>query len=178
MLPAYYRGKPIDQCRCSRIHRYRNASPPRLPVATRVTSVVSGAATPADQCRWPASTARGFAPALGRLEAGDRPGALEALAVLYEGRQCARLSARAYAFERSFWAGEGGWSSRFGHRAPPPLPAFDAACRALRDGRTDGAMVTGLEAARAEAMQAALNAVALVTAKLRAATLRLRGARS
>jgi hypothetical protein len=116
--------------------------------------------------------------ALGRLEAGDRPGALEALAVLYEGRQCARLSARAYAFERSFWAGEGGWSSRFGHRAPPPLPAFDATCRALRDGRTDGAMVTGLEAARAEAMQAALNAVALVTAKLRAATLRLRGARS
>ena len=115
--------------------------------------------------------------ALGRLKANDRAGALQALAVLYEGRQCARLSSPAYAFERGFWAGEGGWSSRFGHRAPPPLPAFDAACRALRDGAADGAIVTGLEAARAEAAQAAVNAVALVAAKLRAATLGLRRAR-
>jgi hypothetical protein len=113
--------------------------------------------------------------ALARLRAGDQPGALDALAVLYEGRQCARLSAQAYAFERNFWAGEGGWSSRFGHRAPPPLPAFDAACRALRDGNADPTVVAGLEAARTEALQAATHAVALVAAKLRAATLELRG---
>lgn len=112
--------------------------------------------------------------ALGKLRAGDRAGALEALSVLYEGRQCARLSAAAYAFERNFWAGEGGWSSRFGHRAPPPLPAFDAACRAARDGNADAAAVAGLEGARTEAVQAAANAVALVAAKLRAATLELR----
>ena len=116
--------------------------------------------------------------ALERVRADDRAGALEALAVLYEGRQCARLSAPAYAFERNFWAGEGGWSSRFGHRAPPPLPAFDAACRALRDGANDPAIVAGLEAARTEALQAAANAVALVAAKLRAATLELRKTRS
>lgn len=116
--------------------------------------------------------------ALERVRADDRAGALEALAVLYEGRQCARLSAPAYAFERNFWAGEGGWSSRFGHRAPPPLPAFDAACRALRDSVNDPAIVAGLEAARTEAMQAAANAVVLVAAKLRAATLELRKTRS
>jgi hypothetical protein len=112
--------------------------------------------------------------ALERLQADDRAGSLEALAVLYEGRQCARLSAQAYAFERNFWAGEGGWSSRFGHRAPPPLPAFDAACRALRDGDREGTAAAGLEAARTEAVQAAAHAVALVAAKLRAATLELR----
>ncbi len=112
--------------------------------------------------------------ALERSRADDRAGALKALAVLYEGRQCARLSAPAYAFERNFWSGEGGWSSRFGHRAPPPLPAFDAACRALRDGDEDPVIVAGLEAARTEALQAAANAVALVAAKLRAATLMLR----
>ena len=111
------------------------------------------------------------------LRADDRTGALEALAVLYEGRQCARLSAPAYAFERSFWSGEGGWSSRFGHRAPPPLPAFDSACRALRNAGADkAAIVAGLEAARTEALQAAASAVALVAAKLRAATLELRRA--
>jgi len=110
---------------------------------------------------------------LAKLRAGDRAGAVEALSVLYEGRQCARLSAQAYAFERNFWAGEGGWSSRFGHRAPPPLPAFDAACRALRDGGAEAATTAGLDAARTEAVQAAANAVALVTAKLRAAALEL-----
>jgi Iap family predicted aminopeptidase len=115
--------------------------------------------------------------ALERLRADDRAGALEAVAALYEGRQCARLSASAYAFERNFWAGEGGWSSRFGHRAPPPLPAFDAACRALRSGDGDPVIVAGLEAARTEALQAAANAVALVAAKLRAATLELRKTR-
>jgi hypothetical protein len=115
--------------------------------------------------------------ALERLRANDRAGALAALAVLYEGRQCARLSAESYAFERNFWAGEGGWASRFGHRAPPPLPAFDAGCRALRDDGGGSAIVTGLEAARTEALQAAASAVALVTAKLRAATLELRRTR-
>ena len=114
---------------------------------------------------------------LERVRADDRAGALEALAVLYEGRQCARLSASAYAFERNFWSGEGGWSSRFGHRAPPPLPAFDAACRALRDGDDDSIIVAGLEAARTEALLAAASAVALVAAKLRAATLELRNTR-
>lgn len=115
---------------------------------------------------------------LERLRANDRAGALEALAVLYEGRQCARLSAPAYAFERNFWAGEGGWSSRFGHRAPPPLPAFDAACRALRGESANPAAAAGLEVARTEAVHAAANAVALVAAKLRAATLELRKPRS
>ncbi len=123
-----------------------------------------------------ANRADALAKALERSRADDREGALEALAVLYEGRQCARLSAQAYAFERNFWAGEGGWSSRFGHRAPPPLPAFDAACRALRETDADAAIVAGLEAARTEALQAAANAVALVAAKLRAATLELRRA--
>jgi len=112
--------------------------------------------------------------AVERAHANDRPGALQALAVLYEGRQCARLSAKAYEFERSFWAGEGGWASRFGHRAPPPLPAFDAACRALGGNGDVPAIVAGLESARAEALQAAGNAVVLVTAKLRAAALELR----
>jgi len=112
--------------------------------------------------------------ALARLRARDRTGALAALAVLYEGRQCARLSAEAYAFERNYWAGEGGWSSRFGHRAPPPLPAFDDACRALAGaGGEDAAIAAGLEAARTEAVQAAHNSLALVTAKLRAATRQL-----
>jgi hypothetical protein len=111
---------------------------------------------------------------LERLQADDRAGALAALSVLYEGRQCARLSAQAYAFERNFWAGEGGWSSRFGHRAPPPLPAFDAACRALRDGDAGPKVAAGLEAARTEAVQAAAQGVALVAAKLRAATQELR----
>jgi hypothetical protein len=121
-----------------------------------------------------ANRAAALEKALEQTRANDRPGALEALAVLYEGRQCARLSAQAYAFERNFWYGEGGWSSRFGHRAPPPLPAFDAACRALREGGEGPAIVAGLEAARTEALQAAANAVALVAAKLRAATLELR----
>lgn len=112
--------------------------------------------------------------ALERLRARDRAGALAALAVLYEGRQCARLSAEAYAFERGFWAGEGGWSSRFGHRAPPPLPAFDAACRALREPGAGPDDFAGLEAARAEALHAAAHAAALVAAKLRSATLALR----
>lgn len=112
--------------------------------------------------------------ALERVRAGDGKGALESLAVLYEGRQCTHLSGQAYAFEQNFWYGEGGWSSRFGHRAPPPLPAFDAACRALRDGQPGLSVVTGLEAARVEALHAADRAVALVAAKLRAATLALR----
>lgn len=116
--------------------------------------------------------------ALERLRADDRTGALEALAMLYEGRQCARLSAQAYAFERSYWAGEGGWSSRFGHRAPPPLPDFDAACRALRNGGTDHVIAAGLEVARTEALHSAANAVALVAAKLRAAAAALRESRN
>jgi Iap family predicted aminopeptidase len=122
-----------------------------------------------------ANRAAALLQALERLRAQDRAGALVALAVLYEGRQCARLSAQAYAFERGFWSGEGGWSSRFGHRAPPPVPGFDAACRALRDAESDREVVAGLEAARNEALLAASHAVALVAAKLRAATLMLRG---
>lgn len=112
--------------------------------------------------------------ALERVRAHDRAGALQALAVLYEGRQCARLSAPAYAFERNYWYGEGGWSSRFGHRAAPPMPAFDDACRALRDGNSGNPVVAGLESARTEALQAADSATALVASKLRAATLMLR----
>jgi hypothetical protein len=112
--------------------------------------------------------------ALAKLGANDRSGALQALAVLYEGRQCARLSAPVYAAERAFWAGERGWSSRFGHRAPPPLPAFDAACRALAvPGGEAAKIAAGLQAARTESVQAAQNAIALVAAKLRAATRQL-----
>jgi Iap family predicted aminopeptidase len=124
-----------------------------------------------------ANRAAALEKALASLRADDRTGALDALAVLYEGRQCARLSGPAYAFERGFWSGEGGWSSRFGHRAPPPLPAFDSACRSLRNAGVDkAAIVAELEAARTEALQAAASAVALVAAKLRAATLELRPA--
>ena len=112
---------------------------------------------------------------LHQLEAGDPEAALAALASFYEGRQCQRLSAEVYASERAFWAGEGGWASRFGHRAPPPLPAFDAACRALAAGNTGEAAVrAGLRAARTEALQAASAAQALVEAKVREATATLR----
>ncbi|MFM7785456.1 MAG: hypothetical protein ACKPE6_12585, partial [Gammaproteobacteria bacterium] len=112
---------------------------------------------------------------LRQLEAGNPTAALAALAAVYEGRQCQRLSAEVYTAERAFWAGEGGWASRFGHRAPPPLPAFDAACRALVAGNTGEATVlAGLRAARTEALQAASAAHALVEARLREATALLR----
>jgi hypothetical protein len=109
--------------------------------------------------------------ALAALRGGDRAGARTALQALAEGRRCQQLSAASYAIERNYWAGENGWSSRFGHRAPPPLPAFDQACRALlvADGAVEP-MISGLEAARIEALQAAAQAVALAASKLRAAT--------
>lgn len=111
------------------------------------------------------------------LEGGAPGAALSALADLPEGRRCAQLSAASYAYERNFWAGEGGWASRFGHRAPPPLPAFDAACRALVTGDdADQRITSGLEAARAEALYAASGALALAAAKLRAATTQLQQA--
>jgi hypothetical protein len=115
--------------------------------------------------------------ALEALGRGDRPAAMRALAELPEGRRCVQLSAESYAFERHFWAGEGGWASRFGHRAPPPLPAFEAACRALltADG-PDASIAAGLDATRTEALHAASGALALVAAKLRAATAQLRAA--
>jgi hypothetical protein len=113
--------------------------------------------------------------ALRELDVGNSAAALAALATFYEGRQCQRISAEVYAAERAFWAGEGGWASRFGHRASPPLPAFDAACRTLVAGNTgEAAVLAGLRAARTEALQAASAAHALVEAKLREATATLR----
>ncbi|MEQ9002651.1 MAG: M28 family peptidase [Pseudomonadales bacterium] len=115
--------------------------------------------------------------ALEALDGGDRAAALEALAVLPEGRRCVQLSAESYALERHYWAGEGGWASRFGHRAPPPLPAFEAACRALLSADApDEAIEAGLDAARTDALFAASGALALVSAKLRAAAGQLRQA--
>ncbi|MBK6581945.1 MAG: M28 family peptidase [Gammaproteobacteria bacterium] len=112
--------------------------------------------------------------AMAALHKEDRQGALEAIGAFYEGRQCQRLSPDVYAVERSFWAGEGGWSSRFGHRAPPPLPAFDAACRALAGGAgPPPPAIAGFEAARAEALLAAEQSLALMAAKLHVATAEL-----
>ncbi len=112
--------------------------------------------------------------AMEALRKEDRQGALEAIGTFYEGRQCQRLSPEVYAIERSFWAGEGGWSSRFGHRAPPPLPAFDAACRALAGGAGPPTpAIAGFEAARAEALLAAEQSLALMAAKLHVAAAEL-----
>lgn len=130
-----------------------------------------GEFTQAARTREPANRVEALDAALGHLDGGDRVAALAALAAIYEGRQCQRLSAEVYLGERAFWAGEGGWASRFGHRTPPPLPAFDAACRTLAADTGDGAAArSGLLAARTEALQAASAAVALVEAKLREAT--------
>lgn len=112
--------------------------------------------------------------ALEALGRGERSAALSALADLPEGRRCAQLSAGSYAFERSYWAGEGGWASRYGHRAAPPLPAFEAACRALLgDEVPSGFIADGLGAARTEAIHAASGALALAAAKLWAAAAQL-----
>jgi Peptidase family M28/PA domain len=114
--------------------------------------------------------------ALGALRGGDRDAARKALDAFPEGRRCGQMSAAGYAFERNFWAGEGGWASRYAHRAPPPLPAFEAACRALQSSGPAEPIAAGLEAARTEALQAASASVALVTAKLRAASATLQSA--
>jgi hypothetical protein len=115
--------------------------------------------------------------ALGALRGGDRDAARKALDAFPEGRRCRQMSAAGYAFERNFWAGEGGWASRYTHRAPPPLPAFDAACRALQSSEGPAEPIAaGLEAARTEALQTASASVALVTAKLRAASATLQSA--
>jgi len=112
--------------------------------------------------------------ALTALRAQDRPGAAQALSEFLEGRQCQRLSAVVYAAERNFWAGEGGWSSRFLQRAPPPPPAFDASCRALASG--DEAMVAaGLAAARTDAHVLLTQSLALMSTKARAAAAALSG---
>lgn len=100
----------------------------------------------------------------------DRQAALTALGELYEGRQCQRLSPDVYARERAFWAGDGGWASRFEHRAPPPPPAFESACVALSSASEDSAdLVATLAALRADASQSIAQAIALMSAKLRVA---------
>jgi hypothetical protein len=105
------------------------------------------------------------------LSAHDAATARTALAEIYEGRQCQQLSAKVYAFERNFWAGEGGWASRFQHRAAPPPPAFEAGCRALVQAPDDSApILAGLAAARVDAAQSVAQSLALMSAKLRAAT--------
>ncbi len=106
--------------------------------------------------------------------AGDAAGAATALRELYEGRQCLRLAPAVYEFERAFWAGDGGWASRFQHRAPPPPPAFEAACALLGQPRPDTATLSvALTRLRAHAALQVADAVALMTAKLREATARL-----
>jgi Zn-dependent M28 family amino/carboxypeptidase len=108
--------------------------------------------------------------ALAAAGSKDREAVGKALAEFYEGRQCQRLSAPVYAAERNFWAGEGGWASRYGHRAAPPPPAFDAGCRALRGSGEDWAMVTsGLTAARDDARITLVQSLALMATKTRAA---------
>lgn len=109
--------------------------------------------------------------ALVAAQARDRSAALKALGEFYEGRQCQLLSAEVYAYERNSWAGEGGWSSRYQHRAPPPPPAFDAGCRALlKVGDDWQPIMAGLSAARADALGWIVQSLALMTAKLQAAT--------
>ena len=109
--------------------------------------------------------------ALAAAGAKDRGAALKALADFYEGRQCQLLSPEVYAYERNFWAGEGGWSSRFQHRAPPPPPAFEAGCRELLNGGNEWSplITVGLAAARADAVERVSQSVTVITAKLRVA---------
>jgi Peptidase family M28/PA domain len=104
--------------------------------------------------------------------AKDRSAALKALSDFYEGRQCQLLSPEVYAYERNFWAGEGGWSSRFQHRAPPPPPAFEAGCRALLIAGNEWSplIADGLTAARADAVDRVSQSITVIAAKLRAAT--------
>jgi Iap family predicted aminopeptidase len=104
----------------------------------------------------------------------DRQAALTALGEFYEGRQCQRLSPEVYALERAYWAGDGGWASRFEHRAPPPLPAFESACASLLSSSDDpAALVATFVTLRSEAVQSIAQAVALMSAKLRVATAEL-----
>ncbi len=106
--------------------------------------------------------------------AGDIAAATGALQELYEGRQCLRLDPEVYEFERAFWAGDGGWGSRYQHRAPPPPPGFEAACRQLARPDFDATAFLATSAQlRADAVQRVDEAVALMTAKLRFATSRL-----
>jgi len=109
--------------------------------------------------------------ALAAAGAKDRRAALKALADFHEGRQCQLLSPEVYAYERNYWAGEGGWSSRFGHRAPPPPTAFEAGCRALLNaGGQWNPIMAGLTAARVDAVDRVSQSITVMTAKLRAAT--------
>ena len=110
--------------------------------------------------------------ALAAAKTRDRDASLKALANFYEGRQCQLLSPEIYAYERNFWAGEGGWSSRFQQRAPPPPPAFEVGCRALLNAGSDWSPLigAGLEAARADAADRVSQSVTVIAAKLRVAT--------
>jgi hypothetical protein len=109
------------------------------------------------------------------LREGNRAAALEALRVLYEGRQCLRLSPGAYAYERAFWAGDGGWATRYGHRLSPPASGFEALCARIADPNVVPAtLVTALAPLRAEASDGIAQSVALMAAKLRFAVEMLR----
>jgi hypothetical protein len=116
-----------------------------------------------------------FEHAAAGARAHDRAAVQAALGELYEGRQCQRLSPEVYGLERAFWAGDGGWGSRFAQRPPPPPPAFESACAVL--GRPDGdpaALVPTLVELRADAARDVAQATAVVTAKLRLAAGMLR----
>jgi len=108
------------------------------------------------------------------IRSGDRAAAIKTLSELYEGRQCLRLSPEVYSFERAFWAGEGGWGSRFQQRAPPPPPAFEQACAGIAGASDDPEpVVAALTIVRADAAQSVAQSVELMAAKLRLATLPL-----
>lgn len=110
------------------------------------------------------------------LRADDQTTALRHAAELYEGRQCQRLSPAVYAAERAWWAGEGGWASRFGHRAPPPASGFEQLCFALLGQRSDPRQgLATLAALRADSARAVFDALTLITAKLTVATAQLAG---
>lgn len=112
--------------------------------------------------------------AIAALRQGDAGAARAALGDLYEGRQCLRLSPAVYAEERAFWAGDGGWATQFGHRAPPPPAAFEASCAALTKTPVEPApVIAALVSVRAGAVESLAQAVALIAEKLRAAAVTL-----
>ncbi|MBS0374015.1 MAG: M20/M25/M40 family metallo-hydrolase [Proteobacteria bacterium] len=109
------------------------------------------------------------------LGQGDPAAAAAALAVIYEGRQCQRLSPAVYAAERGFWTGDGGWASRFQQRAAPPPSTLAEACVALAAPAGEAAALAGrFRALRADALEHAADDLALMRAELDQAAARLR----
>ncbi|HEY0341769.1 MAG TPA: M28 family metallopeptidase, partial [Steroidobacteraceae bacterium] len=109
------------------------------------------------------------------LRKADRDGAQAALRQIYEGRLCLHLSGAVYARERDFWAGAGGWATEFEQRPTPPGPAFAAGCALLRETTVDAQRAAAeFLTARGDGAQSVSGAIALMAAKLLAATEDLR----